>query len=803
MTSERGRVEHQEEQQKTPVLIAGAGPVGTFTALLLAKFGVPSIRVDPFARGGVDREKTSKRRKGSLGESASAFRASHPRAHVLNVRTMEILREMGLAAAVANTMPHEREWRQFRYCTSLLGRTLCSVDHMDNVDGKIGNIKEHSPEGPAHLSQPILERILREEIERGEYADLAEVMYGYELVDFEYEYDDSAVHVRLRSIDTGKLSRVLCSQLLGADGAHSVVREGANIDQQGTRRLESFMSVHFTCEELWSAMRQSDPESAAMLSFVMNEDVLACLVAHDVGRGEWVAQLPMYSSLPYSRGAVRRLLSSCVWGARNGEKAGVASPNPVDLKIRSAQPWSMNAVVANRFSKGRRIHLVGDAACSLPPSGGFGLNTGLQSAHNLAWKIACVHHGDAPLGLLDSYDSERRPVSISNAAVSVENYYRGLKVPAAIGLRRDVLSSAVEFMNSDAARAFLPFDWMRRGVLEGGVSAGLRGVGSLFLGNGAPLAGTAVSRIEDVVVRNREALPLLFPRNDIGFAYERSGIVGDVSKTSAWGRKEKRRRESRERRLVFGESDHSAQRVSSSSGAFLGDELYVADERPGSRLPHEWVIGDGGDERVVHSTLDIVARLFRDETRTEVSPTRPCFVLLSYTRCVDGADTIVARKIGHDRDVAESESITFHVLSPQYAKGDMRNEREFRAENSKDATTAVAARRRRQYHLLVRPDGHIAWRCDGTVDGEAGLGGGGASCCGAVQSKGRGGVTQRGRAWGQRGNYREYAPTQSGPVGSDCHHSTTGTPALPPPARARAGHSSAACTREDTPRRCL
>ena len=57
-----------------------------------------------------------------------------------------------------------------------------------------------------------------------------------------------------------------------------------------------------------------------------------------------------------------------------------------------------------RFAEGRRIFLLGDAAHRFPPAGGFGMNTGVQDAHNLAWKLAAVLHGDAGERLLDSYE---------------------------------------------------------------------------------------------------------------------------------------------------------------------------------------------------------------------------------------------------------------------------------------------------------------------------------------------------------------------------------------------------------------
>ena len=70
--------------------------------------------------------------------------------------------------------------------------------------------------------------------------------------------------------------------------------------------------------------------------------------------------------------------------------------------------WNCSAMVADSFRSGN-VFLVGDAAHETTPSGGFGMNLGVQDAQNLAWKIAAVLRGEADPSLLDSYEAERRP----------------------------------------------------------------------------------------------------------------------------------------------------------------------------------------------------------------------------------------------------------------------------------------------------------------------------------------------------------------------------------------------------------
>ncbi len=90
------------------------------------------------------------------------------------------------------------------------------------------------------------------------------------------------------------------------------------------------------------------------------------------------------------------------------------------VDVQSIDPWVMRSQVAERWRVGP-VFLLGDAAHRFPPTGGFGMNTGVQDAHNLAWKLAGVLHGWAPPALLDTYETERRPVAQFNADQSLKN----------------------------------------------------------------------------------------------------------------------------------------------------------------------------------------------------------------------------------------------------------------------------------------------------------------------------------------------------------------------------------------------
>ncbi|XP_056692230.1 uncharacterized protein [Spinacia oleracea] len=115
-----------------------------------------------------------------------------------------------------------------------------------------------------------------------------------------------------------------------------------------------------------------------------------------------------------------------------------------DIAILDIKPWVMHAEVAEKFlSFENQVFLAGDAAHRFPPAGGFGMNTGIQDAQNLAWKLAAVVNGIAPTTLLSTYETERRPIAIFNTALSVQNFRAAMEVPAALGLDPTVGNSAI------------------------------------------------------------------------------------------------------------------------------------------------------------------------------------------------------------------------------------------------------------------------------------------------------------------------------------------------------------------------
>jgi 2,4-dichlorophenol 6-monooxygenase len=141
----------------------------------------------------------------------------------------------------------------------------------------------------------------------------------------------------------------------------------------------------------------------------------------------------------------------------------------LDPTIHKITRWSFEALVAERFREGRAF-LLGDAAHRHGPTGGLGLNTAIQDAANLCWKIAAVLRGQADDGLLDSYEAERLPVAATNVRRSTENAMNHMTIGQALGVNplqseEENLSSLKRVWSDD------PADDDFRATLHGAISS--------------------------------------------------------------------------------------------------------------------------------------------------------------------------------------------------------------------------------------------------------------------------------------------------------------------------------------------
>lgn len=359
---------------ETQVLIVGAGPVGQMAALLLARQGVQSIIVD--------RRET---------------RLTAPKAHAVNSRTLEICESVGVSAEKirSNGAPaDEAGW--VRFASTLTGTHFGHLPYERQQD----DVKDLTPFPLSNIAQPDFEELLEAELLRCPEVTL---LRGTECTNVMENAE--AVIASLSSSKNGP-EQVSCRYVIAADGANSPIRSALGIGLEGPEGLQHNMMIHFEAD-----LSNLVADRPGILYFLFEPDAQGALIAYDLGK-TWVL---MHGFDPSTGSPDSFDDATCIALVENA--VGARLP---DIQIKNIGPWTMCAQVAERYRTGR-IFLAGDAAHRFPPTGGLGLNTGIGDAQNVAWKIAAVENGWAGDALLDSYETERRPVAQINTEQSLEN----------------------------------------------------------------------------------------------------------------------------------------------------------------------------------------------------------------------------------------------------------------------------------------------------------------------------------------------------------------------------------------------
>ncbi|WP_405526248.1 FAD-dependent monooxygenase [Streptomyces avidinii] len=372
----------------TDVLVAGAGPVGLTAAAELRRRGV-SCRI-------VDR---------------LPARLPFAKAVGIQPRTLEVWDRMGLArAAMEAAVPMRGQYLYINGAEK--ARTELSVP-------------PEVPYGFAALPQYETERILDEHLGRFGTA----VERGTELVSF--SQDAHGVTCRLRT-PSGAEEEVRTRFLMGCDGAHSIVRKGLGLTFEGGAFAEEYMLADVRVD--WDlppgyALRAMHTDGAGAV-----DDVLVCIPLPGRGRYRMSMMVPPELSTAGRTEAASDGVAHGLQTGRGPELADIQavldrlSPKPTTaFGIRWTSVFRISHRIVDRYGDGR-VFVAGDAAHIHPPTGAQGMNTGIQDAWNLAWKIAlAVEDGAAHPGLLASYDAERRPVGEEVVGRTVRHAVEGME----------------------------------------------------------------------------------------------------------------------------------------------------------------------------------------------------------------------------------------------------------------------------------------------------------------------------------------------------------------------------------------
>ena len=376
----------EKTDSRSTVLVVGAGPVGLMTAIILARQGLRTTVIERF-----------KTRHGA------------PKAHALNPRSLEICRSIGLdleAMKQRATRTEDGGW--VRFVTTLAGEEI-GVMPYERQDEQV---REVTPTPLINLAQPLFEDFLLEEVAR---SPLIELRRGVAWLGC--EQTEETVTSLLEDVETREQTRETTGYVVGADGAGSVVRRELGIGMVGDSSSQGFITIHFAAN-----LRDVVGNRPGILYWIMQPPHTGVLIAYDI-ESRWCMLYPYDPSVTARESFTPELCRQILHHAIGSDDH--------EIEIKHVLPWALMSEVADRYRAGR-VFLVGDAAHRFPPTGGLGLNTGLQDAHNLAWKIAAVEQGQASDELLDSYHTERHAVATTNASQSYKNAQRILKLQMAL-----------------------------------------------------------------------------------------------------------------------------------------------------------------------------------------------------------------------------------------------------------------------------------------------------------------------------------------------------------------------------------
>ncbi len=365
-----------------------------------------------------------------------------PQAHQINGRSGEILRQMGVYEELDAAAPPDEKTRHIMWVESLAG------DQFGGIEWGAWN-PALSPCRALNIGQDVVERVLA--------ARLATLGvgggFGHRVTAVAPTEDGAQVTAERPD---GTMLTDDFDYVLACDGAASGVRRSLGVEMLGPPSLAKFVTTYFRAPLFPYLADRPGP-----LRIVAAPGVWGSLIGYDMN-SSWAFMCAIpdgVQACEYTDEVMREFIARAV-----------GDPE-VTVEITATTTWNMSAQVAARFQCGH-VFLLGDAAHRFPPTGGLGLNTGLQDAHNIAWKLALIDRGLATVALLASYESERRPVAQRNCDQSVANAMAMAGIDQVLGasalapLPPSIAQTPVDTEGDDRARpdAQAAFDALRGGI---------------------------------------------------------------------------------------------------------------------------------------------------------------------------------------------------------------------------------------------------------------------------------------------------------------------------------------------------
>ncbi|KAL3767051.1 hypothetical protein ACHAWU_004549 [Discostella pseudostelligera] len=451
---------------------------------------------------------------------------------------------------------------------------------------------------PAHLAQNKFVSLLLQEARRHDEMAMhdldsgrkSRLRYGEEIIGISdhtsvssqlssssslQDFNSKHIQPSIITIHTSQGQTYHTRYLLAADGVHSSTRKHYGISMMGDHSIQNLINVHFRTNTSLSKYLMRRQNNQAMLHFVYNSQLVGVFVCHDGYKGEWVLQIPFFPPYQTMADFDANYVRELIWAGlgvhpqhgRNGTGQTRHPDDTFNVDILSIRPWTMTSLVASQYlNDSKNMVLVGDAAHAFPPAGGFGMNTGLQDAHNIAWRLAVMLHRDKlarkisteedddnvsiineirdpstfmssssspsfDQTILSKYDEERKTVATQNAALSVRNYQRTLSLANACYLNAQHPHLLISILDSPPMN-LLPLE-VRQGMFKRLVRVAMLSLKSLTSVESSGALSIHANQIEhnvNAILENKGSLPLVFPRYELGFSYssrDKYDVVGD------------------------------------------------------------------------------------------------------------------------------------------------------------------------------------------------------------------------------------------------------------------------------------
>ena len=378
---------------QTPVCIIGCGPIGLASALLLAKFEIPSLIIE---------------RRGDVN--------THPRSRFVDTNTMELMRVLGVEKEIEATGLGP-EWTEYnRWFNAVTKDEIAAI-----ASPTFHTVpRDTSPTLPVMTCQDYVENVMLGQVAQN---DLVEVRYLTEATAIVDKGD--RVFVEIKDIKTSEEVTVEAEYVLGTDGPHSFARQVIGSEMLATPRPNYSQDVIFEAD----LSEYVEGRKAALLYNLTASGVLVFQPLNGVTR--WRCQIFKPDA---------ELLSEAETIARIREAVGV---DDVPITITSMGIWQPTPGCVDVLGKGR-VFLIGDAAHVSLPTGGMGNNIGFSGARNLTWKLAYALKGLVNSEILNTYQEEHHAWALDRIAVGIKTteymgsfigaYYRGEDVSPGVKL---------------------------------------------------------------------------------------------------------------------------------------------------------------------------------------------------------------------------------------------------------------------------------------------------------------------------------------------------------------------------------